>query len=449
MTESKPSDQSVHRDAMRHLINNTINVAGMSVITTITAITAHHLWRKNTNPNAKITDYVFGIANQLQKIETSIDNKKNDTTPSQASTVKLVEWVSGVANKSIGIDFDDFSVVGINKSRQVVWQTQLPERVHDIVVQNFLPAIDIEKASESVQHLVVMGRRPSEHFWIIDCSSGELLHTIQAETNRHFYGHACYSLNGTLLYVTENNIENFNGLIGVYDVAKDYEKVDEFATYGIGPHELILHPDGQMLVVANGGIKTERASREELNLDSMQPSLVYLSLKAGEEGKVLQQVEPYHNQMSVRHISAIKEGNLRGTIAIGIQFQGEKHLNMPLVLTHQFGDKKFTEYKTNNDEASWRQFHHYIASVGVNSATNLICATSPIGGCVSVFDMINQRMIDTIKIADCAGVSTYGNGFIVSDGQGGLTVLDIKNGKLVADTVTLSMAFDNHMQVVK
>ncbi|WP_434352739.1 DUF1513 domain-containing protein [Psychrobacter sp. HD31] len=439
---------------------------GLSVMTTTAAITAHHFWRKRNNPNAQISDYFEGVTSQLKRIEqankswleryrafdTAEETKLADSQTevnhevTQFNHKQKVEWVSGVANKTIGAEFDDFSVVGIDKKRQIVWQTSVPERVHDIVVQ--------PKKVWCDKNVAVMGRRPSEFFWIMDCATGELVYTIKAKgldkvPNRHFYGHACYSLDGNLLYVAENDTTTFAGIIGVYDARHGYKKIAEFATHGIGPHEVILHPDGDKLIIANGGIKTERASREELNLETMQPSLVYLSLVSGEEGKVLQQIMPKHNQMSVRHISAITEGNLKGTVAVGIQFQGEKHLNMPLVLTHKFGDTALTEYATNNAEVSWRQFHHYIASVMVNPKSNLICATSPIGGCVSVFDMLTNKMMDTVKIADCAGIAVAGEGFIVSDGKGGLTELTLVSGKLKADTVTQPMAFDNHMQFVE
>ena len=92
-----------------------------------------------------------------------------------------------------------------------------------------------------------------------------------------------------------------------------------------------MHPDGETLIIANGGIKTEQASREELNLDTMHPSLAYLNRH---DGTLLEQIIPEHNQMSVRHLAMHDDG----TVMIGIQFQGERHINVPLVLTHKRGD---------------------------------------------------------------------------------------------------------------
>ncbi len=60
-------------------------------------------------------------------------------------------------------------------------------------------------------------------------------------------------------------------VIGIYDVAQGYHKVEEFTGFGIGPHEVIIMPDGN-LAIGVGGVHTD--GRTPKNLDSMQPSLV-------------------------------------------------------------------------------------------------------------------------------------------------------------------------------
>ncbi len=322
--KNNPHNQSNHFTS----ISNTL---GLSLIMTSLGVATHHLLRKKNNPNAKVSDYFYGLAEKIERLENKQIFLKNK-----------VQWISGVANINGG-ESDNFSVVGIDNNKQIVWQMPISERVHDIVVQP-KPNHSLKiKNNFKSRHVAVIGRRPSEHFWIMDCQTGKILCHIQAEKNRHFYGHACYSLHGDLLYISENNTANFNGMIGVYQVSKNYQKISEFPTHGIGPHEIILHPKGDKLIIANGGIKTERASREELNLATMQPSLVYLSLQKENYGAMLQQVFPKHNQMSIRHLSVANNGE----VAIGIQFQGEKHLDIPLVLTHNFGEKNLTEYISN------------------------------------------------------------------------------------------------------
>ena len=71
-------------------------------------------------------------------------------------------------------------------------------------------------------------------------------------------------------------------MIGIRDAEDGYRQIGEFASQGIGPHELVLMPDGGTLAVANGGIRTHPDNdRAMLNLDTMQPSLAYLDLASG------------------------------------------------------------------------------------------------------------------------------------------------------------------------
>ena len=481
-----------------------------AVMGTAALVGIHHRYRKQRHPDASLQDYVVGMRSQLQSLTATpkrelvqfrhayqqattawqqayrlpikdnqnlTHNSPADFSAAHTTTVlpRPVCWVSGVASmpKSVVLANDnidashnenDFGVVGIDADRQIVWQTTMPERVHDIVVQPIFDAQNSSAKNNQNRDVVVMGRRPSAKFWVLDTASGQVNFAIKASTHRHFYGHACYSLDGKLLYVTENDTLTLDGKIGIYDAEDNYKKIAEFDSHGIGPHELIMHPDGETLVIANGGIKTEQASREELNLDSMRPSLVYLNRHTG---ALLEQITPEHNQMSVRHLAMHDDG----TVMIGIQFQGEKHINVPLVLTHKRGDTDFKALIMPNDQ--WQRFHQYIASVAVDSARNLLCVTTPIGGCAAIYDLNTRTLIDDVSLPDCAGAAVLSNnntekaednneqsGFIVSDGQGQLAALTV-NSLAAAELATIDqgerifinskyhmMSFDNHLQAL-
>ena len=447
--------------SLRTGLSSSLKTLALSTAGTIALVGAHHLGRKQYNANARLMDYAEGVTQALF----TPTKVAADTKPFMPE----VSWVSGVAD----LTNNEFAVVGIDSQRQICWQTAMPERVHDILIQPNQESSNASAAHNNGTDLhnriarnnsidvAVMGRRPSEWFWILAADSGKLKYSIKAEANRHFYGHACYSLEGDLLYVTENNTSDFSGVIGIYDVASGYKKIGEFATQGIGPHEIVMHPDGKTLVIANGGIKTERASREELNIDSMQPSLVYLDRH---EGKLIQQVYPAHNQMSVRHLTMHNDG----TVIIGIQFQGERHLNVPMILTHRLGQSEFTALQMDQTNPNgWHRFHHYIASVSVDSNRNLVCATSPIGGCAAVFDLNSGELIESVDLADCAGVAVYPSStwhnsttdkaesptFLVSDGQGALTQIKVniqtRPFSVKVEKVQQPYAFDNHLNVIE
>ncbi|MBH0086970.1 DUF1513 domain-containing protein [Psychrobacter sp. SCQQ22] len=520
-----------------------LKTSALTALSTAALVGIHHRYRKQRYPSARLQDYVVGLGTQFQSLSLQVSSQLSFlTSPQSAATQQLsrlqyayqqttntwhqayqsysssmdydgdscvdshvdsrinsadvipdfstvhtttmlarpVCWVSGVASMpqvaaltSDEESVDGYGVVGIDADRQIVWQTTMPERVHDIVVQPVLS----DSHSQATRDVVVMGRRPSEKFWVLDTASGQVKHAIEASVNRHFYGHACYSLDGKLLYVTENNTVDLAGKVGIYDINQGYQKIVEFDSHGIGPHELIMHPDGETLVIANGGIKTEQASREELNLDTMRPSLVYLNRH---DGTLLEQVLPEHNQMSVRHLAMHDDG----TVMIGIQFQGERHINVPLVLTHKRGDTDFEPLTMPNNQ--WQRFHQYIASVAVDSERNLLCVTTPIGGCAAIYDLTTRALIDTVSLPDCAGASVSSRnsynesnghnallsenqllGFIVSDGQGQLTTLNVAPSaqaanqadeqldkrvaladRIIQDSQRHKMSFDNHLQAL-
>ena len=505
-TASKSQPQSEDKQSNNELLATSALTMLSTIMGTVALVGIHHRYRKQRQPDARLQDYVVGIRSQLQSLTStptpqlarfsyacqqaatawqhayhlSLDDRQNTNHHSVADFSALhtttvltrpICWVSGVASMPKNSvlanddqrDDNDFGVVGIDAERQIFWQTTMPERVHDIVVQ---PVADIKNAfiDSKNRDVVVMGRRPSENFWVLDTATGHVKFAINAANNRHFYGHACYSLDGKLLYVTENDIISLDGKIGIYDAYDHYKKIAEYDSYGIGPHELIMHPDSETLVIANGGIKTEQASREELNLDSMRPSLVYVNRHTG---ALLEQIMPEHNQMSVRHLAMHDDG----TVMIGIQFQGEKHINVPLVLTHKRGDTDFKPLIMPNDQ--WQRFHQYIASVAVDSARDLLCVTTPIGGCAAIYDLNTRTLINDVSLPDCAGAAVFlrqstndtanndeQSGFIVSDGQGQLAALTV-NSLAAAELATIDqgerifinskyhmMSFDNHLQAL-
>ena len=499
-------------------LKTALGIVSGTMLGTAALVSAHHCYRKQSAPEASLQDYLTGLNSRLQALPSlklthsssqlarlryaykqassaylnyspdCLANIDNSLEALHTTTIlaRPVSWVSGVASmpQNISLINDDedscFGVVGIDADRQIVWQTTMPERVHDIIVQPMIDANDTQSKNDSERDVVVMGRRPSEGFWVLDTATGQVKHAIKAAADRHFYGHACYSLDGTQLYITENDTVSLDGKIGIYNVNNGYKKIAEFDSHGIGPHELIMHPDGENLIVANGGIKTEQASREELNIDSMRPSLVYLNRHNGE---LLQQIIPEHNQMSIRHLAMHDEG----TVMIGIQFQGEKHLNVPLVLTHRYGDNEFKPLVMPNNQ--WQCFHQYIASVAVDSRQNLLCVTTPIGGCAAIYDLTTRKLIDSVPLPDCAGASILidtsnisddisandstntsindksdtskaSSGFIVSDGQGQLTTLfatstvsddsvkDKVSDRIIQNSQRHRMSFDNHLQAL-
>jgi hypothetical protein len=121
----------------------------------------------------------------------------------------------------------------------------------------------------------------------------------------------------------------------------------------------------------------------------------------------------------------------------------------------------------------WQRFHQYIASVAVDSERNLLCVTTPIGGCAAIYDLSTRELIDDVSLPDCAGAAVLfsqrtnktdsrdeQSGFIISDGQGQLTALTVdslataqldtveKSECILKDSKCHMMSFDNHLQAL-
>lgn len=195
--------------------------------------------------------------------------------------------------------------VGFRLDGTQVFSTQVAQRCHAIIHHPEQPIA------------LFVARRPGTESYLIDLRDGRLLQTVASQPNRHFYGHAVVHKGGEWLYATENDTTDpGRGVLGVYRFEGErLVHTGEIPTHGIGPHEVAWLPDGETLVVANGGIRTEAESRVEMNLDAMQPSLVLMQ----RDGTLLSKETLAQQMNSVRHLAVASDG----TIAACQQFMGD------------------------------------------------------------------------------------------------------------------------------
>src|SRR5690606_16517 len=148
----------------------------------------------------------------------------------------------------------------------------LPDRGHSF-------AIDSAR-----QRAVVFGRQPGFFALVLDLRDGSQVASLPLPEGRHFFGHGTFSAAGDRLYATENDFEAGRGVIGVYDArpGANWQRLGEFDSGGIGPHEVVLLPDGNTLCVANGGLLTHPDyGKATLNLATMRSSLALLDARDG------------------------------------------------------------------------------------------------------------------------------------------------------------------------
>ncbi|WP_069298645.1 DUF1513 domain-containing protein [Neptunicoccus sediminis] len=258
-------------------------------------------------------------------------------------------------------DTGGYVLCGLSGAGEVLFDIPLPDRGHAAA------------AHPHRADAVAFARRPGRFAVVVNCVNGAVRARLDAPEGRHFYGHGSFDLDGRYLFTTENDYEAGQGVIGVWDCAEDYRRVGEFASGGVGPHEIKTLPSGA-LVVANGGIETHpEAGRAKLNIPLMEPNLCYLSTQ-GQPLETLR-LDPALHKNSIRHLDVSGDG----LVAVGMQWQGETGQVVPLVFTHRPGEQAvFPDIAPE----VYRRMLGYVGSIAINNAGDRLAATSPRGGVV-------------------------------------------------------------------
>ncbi|WP_299924496.1 DUF1513 domain-containing protein [uncultured Pelagimonas sp.] len=315
----------------------------------------------------------------------------------------------------------DFVLVGLSDHLGELFRLPLPSRGHAAAAHPTRP------------EAVGFARRPGTYALVIDCRNGAISAQMQAPEGRHFYGHGAFSADGSVLFTTENDFEAGRGVIGVWDAKRSYRRIGEFDSGGVGPHELSLMPDGQALIVANGGIDTHPDSgRAKLNIPTMRPNLSLIGL----DGTILDMAEPpvALRRNSIRHLDVRADGR----VAFGMQWQRDIHTTPPLVGTYTVGQGPVIA----PENAIWRNMHAYVGSVSFVRGGTRIAVTSPRGGVVVELDADSLEPLASHLQSDVCGVSTRDGHVVTTTGQGELFLDERRMGQI------RELAFDNHLVAI-
>lgn len=313
-----------------------------------------------------------------------------------------------------------FVLCGIGADLRVRFELPLPARGHAAA------------AHPSRPEAVAFARRPGIFAVVIDCMTGRQKATLNAPEGRHFYGHGVFSVDGTLLFTTENDYEAGQGRIGVWDVMRGYKRVAEWESGGIGPHDIKRLPYSDTLIVANGGIDTHPDSgRAKLNVPDMRPKLTYL-----EDGEVLEQVElpAALHKNSIRHLAVGREGQ----VAFGMQWQGGGPVET-LVGIHERGSGLRLTTANFDD---MRMMDGYVGSIAFSADGEQIAVTSPRGGQLQIFETHTGFLLDAVALPDVCGVAAVGQDFILTSGTG--SIMRGQASELHSRKMT-DVQWDNHL----
>ena len=282
---------------------------------------------------------------------------------------------------------------GLDTSGNTLFSIPLPDRGHAAAVHPTSPVA------------VAFARRPGVFGLVIDCTTGNVLSKLTPTIGRQFNGHGAFSPDGQLLLTSEVVAEGSAGRIGLWDT-RDYRRVGEWNSGGIGPHDIKLDSAGG-LIVANGGIETDPSDRSKLNVEEMRPNMTRLS----PDGRILDQIElPRElHKNSIRHLALIGD-----TVAFAMQWEGDIAEPVPLLGLWAPGEAPRLCPAADHEMLTMKG---YAGSIAAHA--NRIAVTSSKGGAVMLFDATGNP-VNTFRRADLAGVAPVETGFVASDGNGAL-----------------------------
>ena len=331
--------------------------------------------------------------------------------PPEAEALSRTDAVFAAAYMARG---NAYGVALLTEKGEEISRIPLPDRGHDV-------CFDTMSA-----HAVAFARRPGTFALVFDRSTGKPVKLIEAAEDRHFFGHGVFSPDGRLLYVAENDFDNYAGMIGLYDTRSGYARVGEFPAHGMDTHDIQLIEDGRYLAIANGGIKQHPdTGRAKLDLDHMQPSLVIVDLA---DGRLVEKhaMPDDIRQLSTRHMDI--DG--KGRVWFGCQYEGPRNRHPQLLGSFRRGEPvRFLDMPRPLLEG----FDNYVGSVAVNRAAGLVAISSPKGGRWAAFDVETGRLATEESLAGVCGLAARKSGFVRSAESGAF-------GETAA-----ALAWDNHI----
>ena len=292
-----------------------------------------------------------------------------------------------------------FGAAVLSEAGKILHTVDLTDRGHDVT---FDP---VSKRS------VVFARQPGTFAVVFDHAGRDKPSTIASIAGRHFFGHGVFSPDGALLYATENDFDNAAGVVGVYDAKAKFNRIGEFPTYGVGPHELLLLGDGRTLAIANGGIETHPDyGRAELNIATMKPSYTLVDRLTGDLIEK-HELPPALRQLSIRHM----DRDQADTVWFGCQYRGPA-TDSPALVGRAARGKQLELLEMPQDVLAG--FRNYIGSVAANAAMGTVAVTSPEGNSLAVLDAASGRVVATRSLVEVCGLAPDGAGFMAKTGAG-------------------------------
>ena len=290
---------------------------------------------------------------------------------------------------------------------------------------------------------IMFSRRLGNQALVMNMHNKKIEHIFTSPDHLFMEGHGCFNHDGSLLYCSETNKHTHQGVITVRET-QSFKLIKEYSSGGIGPHEILMRPNEDTLVVANGGL-IKSPDGNLINGATMAPNI---SLLNTESGKVKSSFQSIHEKASLRHMDI----GIDGTIAIAAQVQ-RKYVG------HQASIPLTSLIKPNGQviqlqapEELLKKLNDYVGSVRINNKYKTVAFTSPRGDLALFWNIETGKFLGPHFFHNVCGltVSTNEEYFVLSNSAGKIRQV---HGNSLIENRDLRQTFpqiqwDNHMLTV-
>lgn len=251
------------------------------------------------------------------------------------------------------------------------------------------------------------------------------IRTIKTSTDCHFYGHGVYSKDGTKIFATETVLATGEGLISVRD-AKDLQIIGQFPTYGKNPHDCKLVDNGRVLAITNGGGNLT---------DSSQGCVTYVDVVSQ---KLIDKFEMDDSRFNTGHLDITQDKEL---VVVSAPRLGLPEDNLGAI---SVVDQEKHLHALEKPEHIVKRLQAETLSVCIHPEKKIFAATSPRGGFISFWNLLDATFIKSINLDSPRGVILTKdlNHFIISYGaEGSVALVDAKTLSLQNELDVTSAGF--------
>ena len=203
----------------------------------------------------------------------------------------MTEWIVGpYVQISPSYNMNSYSLAYFNLQTGENGRVPIPFRGHGVLKHpNHSRAVLVmEKGGDKCAEIDLVKRKVSK--------------IIKADEHSIFYGHGCFSSDGSKLYTSEHNKETRHGSIRIRN-GKTYEPIGEISSYGFQPHDMMLIDEGQTVVIANHGKSYRRGDQ----VGEQKTCVAFIDLKSGH---LIKKLTAEGHGFELSHLFLSPEGQL-------------------------------------------------------------------------------------------------------------------------------------------